>query len=201
MEIRELAVPHSYLVTPHKLRDIRGSFTEIFRRDEFAAATGRPFVQAQVNYSVSRRGTVRGIHSVLLPPGQAKFVTCVRGAVHDMVVDIRRGSPTFGVFDTSVLDAESDNGVFVAEGIGHGFVALTDDACVSYLCSSTYVPGTPFEVNAFDPELDLPWKITQEPLMSEKDRSAPSLREAATIGLLPTYQECLDHYAGMRTAS
>jgi len=199
MEIRELAVRDSFLVTPKVLRDKRGSFAEICKADELEDAIGRPFRLAQMNYSVSQRGTVRGIHGVLIPPGQAKFVTCVRGAVRDFVVDIRLDSPTFGMFASSVLDTESEQAMFVAEGLGHGFVALTDDACVSYLCSTSYVPGTPFEIDPFDRTLDLPWDLTEEPLISDKDRMAPSLSDAAAAGLLSSYQECLDYYAGLRS--
>ncbi|OLB79491.1 MAG: dTDP-4-dehydrorhamnose 3,5-epimerase [Actinobacteria bacterium 13_2_20CM_2_71_6] len=198
MEIRELAVPHALRVIPEKLPDTRGCFYEAMRRDELAAAVGHPFDLAQVNFSVSRRGVLRGIHSVSIPPGQAKFLTCVRGAVLDLVVDIRLGSPTFGVCDTSLLTAENGVGVYVAEGLGHGFVALTDDACVQYLCSTPYIPGTPFDVHALDPELDLPWGLEGPPLMSPRDAAAPTLAEAIAKGLLPTYQECLDLYARLR---
>jgi NDP-hexose 3,5-(Or5-) epimerase len=116
------------------------------------------------------------------------------------VVDIRLGSATFSRHDTTRLDAESGTSVYVAEGLGHGFVALTDDACVSYLCSTPYVPGTPFEVNPFDRDLDLPWGLGGKPLMSAKDSHAPSLAEAASLGLLPTWDRCLELYAALSEA-
>lgn len=200
MDFRELPVPGSVLFEPRQLPDNRGCFFESFKQGTFTEATGRPFRVAQVNYSVSRRGVVRGLHGVAIPPGQAKIVSCVRGALLDVVVDLRVGSPTFGRFDTNVLDAASGRSVFVAEGLGHGFLALTDDTCISYFCSTEYVPGTQVDLNPFDPELALPWRMPDgsKTITSEKDLRAPSLREAADAGLLPTYEECLAYYAGER---
>ncbi|MFI7394424.1 MULTISPECIES: dTDP-4-dehydrorhamnose 3,5-epimerase family protein [Streptomyces] len=199
MDVRELAVPRAWRITPHQLSDSRGSFFELHRHSQVIEATGRPFSVAQVNFSSSRRGTLRGIHGTVTPPGQAKVVTCVRGAVLDVVVDTRLGSPTFGVYDMTRLDAESGAAVYLPEGLGHGFLALTDDACVCYLCSSEFVPGSQVDINALDPELGIPWGLTEKPLMSDKDASALSLAETAAAGLLPTYEECLALEAGLST--
>lgn len=198
MDIRALAVPDAYRVTSPRMDDARGCFYESFRYDVLERAVGHAFVPRQTNFSVSRRGTLRGLHGVLIPPGQAKFVTCVRGAVLDIVVDIRLGAPTFGTYAVNRLGADDGTAVFVAEGLGHGFVALTDDACVSYLCSTVYQPGTPFEINPLDPELDLPWGLTAPALMSAKDAAAPNLSAAADLGLLPTYAECRALYRRRR---
>src|SRR2546423_5064328 len=160
MDVSALAVPDAYRVTPRRITDDRGSFFESFRYDLLEARTGRPFTPRQANFSVSRRGTLRGLHSVRIPPGQAKFVTCVRGAVLDIVVDIRLGSPTFGAYAVNRLDAVGGEAVFVAEGLGHGVLALTDDACASYLGSTLYQPGTPVEIDPLDPALALPWGLT-----------------------------------------
>ena len=197
MEVHALAVPDAYRVVPSRVPDARGCFAESFRYTELREATGHAFTPRQANWSVSRRGTLRGIHGVLIPPGQAKFVTCPRGAVLDIVVDIRLGSPTFGAYSANRLDAESGDAVFVAEGLGHGFVALTDDACVTYLCSTEYVPGTPFEIDPLDPQLALPWGLSEPPLMSTKDAGAPTLEQAADRGLLPTYAECRRLYGAV----
>ncbi|MEV0219878.1 dTDP-4-dehydrorhamnose 3,5-epimerase [Streptomyces sp. NPDC050704] len=199
MDVRELAVPRAWRITPHQLSDRRGSFFELHRHRQVIEATGRPFPVAQVNFSSSRRGTLRGIHGTLTPPGQAKVVTCVRGAVLDVVVDTRLGSPTFGMYDMTRLDAESGAAVYLSEGLGHGFLALTDDACVCYLCSSEFVPGSQVDINALDPQLGIPWGLTEQPLMSDKDASAMTLAEAGAAGLLPTYEECLALEAGLRT--
>ncbi len=94
----------------------------------------------QVNTSVSRRGVVRGIHYADIPPGQAKYVTCQRGAVLDFAIDIRVGSPTFGQWDSELLDAVDRRAIYLAEGLGHAFVALQDDSTVTYLVSSPFDP-------------------------------------------------------------
>ncbi|MEV5374546.1 dTDP-4-dehydrorhamnose 3,5-epimerase family protein [Streptomyces nondiastaticus] len=200
MGIQEMAVPDAYRVTPYLIRDERGSFHESYRYEELARSTGHVFRPLQVNYSVSARNTLRGIHGVAIPPGQAKFVSCVRGALLDVVVDLRLGSPTFGVHDTTILDARDGTAVYVAEGLAHGFVALTDDACISYLCSTEYVPGTQFEINPFDPELSLPWDagLTGKALLSDKDEQAPTASQAAERGILARYDECLALYARLR---
>ncbi|GGX37440.1 dTDP-4-dehydrorhamnose 3,5-epimerase [Streptomyces malachitofuscus] len=193
-----MAVPDAYHITPHQLRDERGSFYESFRHDRLAEELGRPVPVAQVNYSVSRRSTLRGLHGTLLPPGQAKVVCVVRGAVLDIVVDLRVGSPTWGVHEANWLSAESGDTLFVAEGLVHGFLALTDDTCVSYLCSTEFVPGTQVDIDPFDPGLDLPWRLSEAPLMSRKDASAMSVAEARDTGVLARYEDCLAHYEALR---
>ncbi|AXI80321.1 dTDP-4-keto-6-deoxy-D-glucose epimerase [Peterkaempfera bronchialis] len=193
-----MAVPDAFRITPHKLTDLRGNFYESFRSDRLAEELGRPFPVAQVNYSVSRKGTLRGLHGTLLPPGQAKIVCCVRGAVLDIVVDLRLGSPAFGVHEVNWLDADSGDTVFVAEGLVHGFLALADDTCISYLCSTEFVPGTQLDIDPFDAELALPWQLTEEPVMSAKDSGALSVAQARDAGLLADYDACLAHYASLR---
>lgn len=185
VQIHELEIPGVFKVVPNKLVDVRGCFYEGFRVDLLGEAIGRPFTAKQINYSVSRRNTLRGIHGVLIPPGQAKYVTCVRGALLDIVVDLRVGSPTFGQHTRNVLAAEDGTAVYVPEGLGHGFLALEDDSTICYVLSSTYVPGTQFEIDPLDPELALPWGFTEEPYLSEKDAAAPTLRQAVDSGLLP----------------
>jgi NDP-hexose 3,5-(Or5-) epimerase len=194
MKIEELAVRDVYLITPVRLPDERGHFYELFREDELYAATGHRLNVRQANYSVSRRNTLRGVHGVSTPDGQAKYVTCVRGALLDIVVDLRPGSPTYGRHTANRLEVEQATAVFMPEGMGHAFLALTDDACMSYLCSTVYAPGTTFEVNPLDPALGLPWPLTDAPIMSEKDLSAPSLVEAEAAGLLTSYAECCKLY-------
>ncbi|SEB30797.1 dTDP-4-dehydrorhamnose 3,5-epimerase [Streptomyces misionensis] len=200
MDIHPTAVPHAYLLVPAVIEDERGCFFESYRLDILAEAVGRPIAAVQSNYSVSRRGTLRGIHGVAMPPGQAKIVSCVRGEVLDVVVDIRPGSPTYLRHTATRLSAANGVAVFAAEGLGHAFLALTDDACVNYLCSTTFVPGTQLDLDALDPELGLPWQRESELggfdlLRSPKDRAAPTVAEAERAGLLTSYEDCLDHYA------
>ncbi|MER6834366.1 dTDP-4-dehydrorhamnose 3,5-epimerase family protein [Streptomyces cellulosae] len=189
MHIEELTLPGTYVITPTLIPDARGSFYEAMRGDLLEKATGVPFRPRQINYSVSRRHTLRGIHSVRIPPGQAKYVTCVRGALRDIVVDLRIGSPTFGEHRVNVLDADSGRSVYVPEGVGHGFLALTDDACICYVVSSTHVPGTQIDINPLDPDLGLPWDCPEPPLISDKDAKAPTVAEAVRAGLLPRFDK------------
>ena len=195
MKVRELAVPDSYEVSTDVFPDERGLFLNPFRADVLAEAVGRPLTVAQTNHSASRRGVVRGVHFALVPPGQAKYVYCPRGAAFDVVVDIRVGSPTFGRHDVVRIDDRDFRAVYLAEGLGHMVVALEDDTVVSYLCSTGYDPAREKGISPSDPELDLPWPTGVEPALSPRDLAAPTLREAAEQGLLPTYEECRAFYA------
>ncbi|MGY1730931.1 dTDP-4-dehydrorhamnose 3,5-epimerase family protein [Geodermatophilus sp. SYSU D01045] len=201
MEIRELAVPDSYVLdlVPHG--DDRGRFTEWYRADVLAGATGRALPLAQANHSVSARGVLRGVHFALVPPGQAKYVYCPAGRVLDVVVDVRVGSPTFGVSDAVLLEAERPRAVFLAEGLGHAFLSLEDGSSVTYLVSTGYSPGREFGVSPLDPELDLPWPGDVEVRLSDKDRAAPTLAQAREQGVLPTMAECRAWYAQQRAGA
>ena len=195
MEIEPLRVGNAFRVIPEKHGDRRGVFYEAIRGDVLSGAIGYPFRVAQVNYSVSRRNTLRGIHATEVPPGQDKLVSCVRGAALDIVVDLRPGSPTFGEFDLTYQDEDSGLAVYLADGLGHAFLALADNTCMSYLCSAEYVPGTMIEVDGLDPELALPWRLAEPPIRSDKDARAPTLATAVASGRLPSYRECVAHYA------
>jgi dTDP-4-dehydrorhamnose 3,5-epimerase len=197
MKIRPLTIEGAYEVTPVQYRDPRGTFLEWYRFDALAAAVGHPLDLAQANISTSVRGAVRGVHFADVPPGQAKYVTCVSGAVLDVVVDIRVGSPTYGAWEAVPLDDEDRRAVYLAEGLGHAFCALTEGATVAYLCSSTYRPGHEHGINPLDPELDIAWPAG-DPLLSTKDAAAPSLAEARAAGLLPQYDACSKHIEAMR---
>ncbi|GHF10075.1 dTDP-4-keto-6-deoxy-D-glucose epimerase [Streptomyces griseoluteus] len=184
MQAVEVKVPGVHVLTPRQIKDERGVFFESLRTDLLQEVVGHPFEVKQINYSVSRRNTLRGVHSVTSPPGQAKYVSCVRGAFRDFVVDLRVGSPTFGQYDFNLLDAASGRAVYIPEGVGHGFLTLTEDACICYVLSSTYVPGTQIDIDPLDPDLALPWGFTEPPLISEKDRTARSLAATLEAGLL-----------------
>jgi dTDP-4-dehydrorhamnose 3,5-epimerase len=198
MKIRELAVPDSYVLdlTPHG--DARGRFTEWFRADVLADAIGFEFGLAQANHSVSARGALRGVHSSSVPPGQAKYVYCPSGLVLDVVVDIRVGSPTFGVHDAVLLDSEQPRAVYLSEGLGHAFLALADNSSVTYLVSTPYAPEREFGIHPLDPQLALPWPDDVPVELSAKDAAAPTLEEARAGGLLPTMTRCRERYAVLR---
>jgi len=190
MKFRELSIGGAWEVTPQQHGDPRGLFMEWYRFDHLAAAVGHPLRMAQANLSVSAKDVVRGIHFADVPPGQAKYVTCVRGAVLDVVVDLRVGSPTFGRSEFVRLDDVDRRAVYISEGLGHGFCALTDDATLSYVCSETYNPTGEHAVHPLDAELAIDWP-TGTPQLSARDAAAPTLAEARERGLLPDYQECL----------
>jgi dTDP-4-dehydrorhamnose 3,5-epimerase len=198
VDIRELAVPDSYVLdlVPHG--DSRGRFTEWYRADVLAEATGFGLTLAQANHSVSARGVLRGVHFALVPPGQAKYVYCPAGKVLDVVVDVRVGSPTFGVHDAVVLDSEHPRAVYLSEGLGHAFVSLADASSVTYLVSTGYSPGREFGISPTDPALGLPWPADLDFEFSAKDQAAPTLAEAAAQGLLPTMEQCTARYAELR---
>jgi dTDP-4-dehydrorhamnose 3,5-epimerase len=190
VQIRELAVPDAYELTPVQRTDDRGVFLEWYRFDEIQEAVGHPLDLRQANMSVSKRGVVRGIHFADVPRGQAKHVKAVSGAVLDFIVDIRVGSPTFGQWDSVRLDTETHKAVYISEGLGHCFVALTDDAAVTYLVSDVYNPSAEHGIDPLDPEIGLVFpEEAGEPLLSPKDTDAPTLAEAAAAGLLPTWSD------------
>lgn len=188
MQIRELSIPDSYEITPIQRSDDRGVFLEWYRHDLLEDAVGHSLDLRQANTSVSKRGVVRGVHFADIPVGQAKYVTATRGSVLDFVIDIRVGSPTFGQWDSVLLDEVDRRAIYLGEGLGHAFVALTDDATVSYLVSDTYNAGREHGIDPTDPAIGLvfPPEIT-DLLLSSKDTDAPTLAEAKEQGLLPSW--------------
>ena len=198
MQIRELSIPDAYEITPVQHADDRGLFFEFYRFDRLEEAVGHPLDLKQGNTSVSRRGSVRGIHFADIPPSQAKYVMAPRGAVLDFVIDIRVGSPTFGRWDSVLLDDTDRRAIYVAEGLGHCVVALTDDATVSYLVTDVYNPGREHGINPLDAEIALEFPVpAEELLLSPKDTEAPGLSEARDAGLLPTWDAARAFYASL----
>jgi dTDP-4-dehydrorhamnose 3,5-epimerase len=202
--IEETKIPGAFAVTPQQHRDDRGVFLEWFRSDKFVETTGHRFTIAQANCSVSAAGTIRGVHFAQLPPSQAKYVTCPSGAILDVVVDIRVGSPTFGQWDAVLLDDEDRRALYIAEGLGHAFIALQDHTVVNYLCSAPYAPGREHGVHPLDPGIGIDWPTEARdgsPLthsLSPKDDQAPALADLVDSGLLPTYAEAQDFVDSLR---
>jgi dTDP-4-dehydrorhamnose 3,5-epimerase len=202
VQIRELTVPDSFEITPIQRADERGVFLEWYRFDLLEEAIGHPLALRQANISVSSTGVVRGIHFADVPLGQAKYVTVTHGAVLDFVVDIRVGSPTFGQWDSVRLDDVDRKAIYVAEGLGHGFVALTEGATVSYLVSDTYNAPKEHGINPLDPEIGLVFPDEAgTPLLSPKDTDAPTLAEARDLGLLPTWDDLRKFYASLNEST
>jgi dTDP-4-dehydrorhamnose 3,5-epimerase len=198
MKIEPLDLPDVWLCTPLVHPDDRGAFLEWFRGDKLQDAVGRRFDVVQANHSVSHRGVVRGVHFADVPPGQAKFVYCPSGAILDVVVDLRSGSPTFGQHCSVVLDDVSRLGVYIGEGLGHAFCALTDEVSVNYLVTTAYGVATERTISPVDADLSLPWPEDVPLVLSDKDRDAPSLAMAQEQGWLPSYQQCQETYAAHR---
>jgi len=198
MKASELPISGAWVFVPPVFRDARGAFAAPFQGAAFREALGFDLDVVQTNHSVSSRGVIRGVHFADVPPGQAKYVYCPRGVLLDVVVDVRIGSPTFGEHVSVELDAESCRAVYLAEGLGHAFVALTDDTVMSYLCSTPYNPAGERGVSPLDPALELPWPVDVEPQLSEKDAAAPTLAEAQMAALLPTWEACSKRYEKLR---
>jgi dTDP-4-dehydrorhamnose 3,5-epimerase len=204
VEARELGVPGAWLFSPPVFDDARGAFAAPYRAEVFTAAVGHPLHVAQVNASVSRRGVLRGVHFADVPPGQAKYLQCSAGALVDVVVDVREGSPTFGAWDAVRLDGESHAAVYLAEGLGHAFLALADGTVATYLCSREYEPAAEHGVSPLDPALGLPWErwcAREELVLSDKDAAAPLLADARTAGTLPTWEAYLARREALLTAA
>lgn len=194
MKVRELAVAGAFEFTPNTYPDDRGMFVSPYWEPAFVEAVGHPMRVAQTNHSMSKRGVIRGVHYADVPPGQAKYVYCARGALLDVIVDLRVGSPTFGRWDSVLCDATDFRAVYVPEGVGHGLAALADDTVIAYLCSTAFNPSVERTISPIDPDLGLPWPREIEPILSDRDAAAPSLADAAAAGLLPDYADCLAWY-------
>jgi len=178
MEISPLGIEGAWLASSKVHSDDRGSFREWFKHSEIMAATGIDFSVAQANLSQSKRGVVRGIHYSLAPEGQAKWVTCVTGAIKDVIVDIRPHSETFGKYVAVDLIGGSGEVVLISAGLGHGFVSLENGSYVAYLVSSPFSPNHEFEINPLDPDIGIEWGVSpEELLLSPKDSAAPTLEE------------------------
>ena len=184
MEFEPLAIRGAWIARSPDHNDERGTFREWFRADEFRSKTGIDFHVVQANLSISKKGTLRGIHYSLAKSGQAKWVTCTAGAIWDVVVDLRPTSPTFKESIAVKLSAERGGGVIVSSGLGHAFLALEDETVVSYLLTSEYSPDQESSINPFDAELSINWPDDKY-LLSRQDAAAPSLIDRLVQGLLP----------------
>ena len=200
MKVRELKVPGAWEITPTLRGDSRGLFFEWFTDRGFTGFAGHPLDVRQANCSVSSAGVLRGLHFAQVPPSQAKYVTCVSGSVFDVVVDIRLGSPTFGQWDSVLLDVADRRTIYLSEGLAHGFLALQDNSTVMYLCSAEYNPQREHTICPMDPTLAIDWPLVDgaEPSLSDRDAAAPSLDEVRESGVLPTWEETQRFVAGMR---
>ena len=198
MQARELDIAGAWEITSQLHSDSRGLFFEWLTDRGFTGFAGHRLDVRQANCSVSAAGVLRGLHFAQLPPSQAKYVTCLSGSVFDVVVDIRLGSPTFGQWDSVVLDDRDHRSVYISEGLAHGFLALQDNSTVMYLCSAEYDPQREHTIAPTDPALAIDWPSGHGLVLSDRDAAAPSLDEVRAAGLLPSWEEAKDFVAELR---
>ncbi len=148
MPFQEIKIKGAWIHTPIRHIDNRGHFEEQFKLSQIESELGRTFNVKQVNQSVSNKGVIRGIHYTDSPEGQAKYVSCPKGAIWDVVVDLRKDSPTYGQWDAVELSAENGLSVFISEGLGHGFLSLEDGSVANYLCTAEFASQHDAGVNA-----------------------------------------------------
>ena len=177
MEVVETEIAGVKVITPRVFRDARGYFAETYNAARYKAA-GIPADFVQDNESLSQKGVLRGLHWQAAPHTQAKLVRVVRGAVWDVVVDIREGSPTFGKFVGVTLTAENAKQFYVPRGFAHGFLVLEDNTLFSYKCDDLYDPPSERGMRYDDPAIGIPWPdVGIKPILSEKDTRHPGLAE------------------------
>lgn len=181
VRIEETTLPSVFLIKPKRLDDSRGYFAETFRADHFAAIVGL-YLFVQENQSLSREaGTVRGLHFQLAPRVQGKLVSCVAGALWDVAVDLRRGSPTYGSFVAAELSEENGHQLWIPPGFAHGFCTLKPETVVSYKVTDYYSPTHDRGLYWNDPALGINWPVSQsEAIVSDKDRKQPKLCDLHT---------------------
>lgn len=186
MNLVELDIVGLYVAQSRVFGDERGFFREWFKSSDFDAV-GLSFSTEQSNLSMSTRNVVRGLHYSLAPRGQVKVVTCVYGSLDDVIVDVRVGSPTFGAVVTVPLAADQGTTVVLPAGVAHGFCVTSDTAALSYLLSSPYDAPHELEIHPLDPEINVPWALSAEVILSDKDAAAPSLAQRLAAGELPKF--------------
>ena len=186
MKLEPRAIPGLYVLESPVWGDERGFFREWFKAPDVEAA-GVDFEVRQANLSVSARDVVRGLHYSLAPEGQAKVVTCAAGSLDDVIVDVRVGSPTFGLVEVVSLEAGDGRSVYLPVGVAHGFCVTSEQAVLTYLLSSPFNAPLELEVNPLDPAVAVPWRLRADPVLSAKDAAAPTLAERLAAGQLPEY--------------
>lgn len=180
MKFTQLDIPGLWLIEPVRYGDSRGYFSEVFKLEEFREATGTDILFIQDNESVSSRGVLRGLHMQSDEFAQAKLVRVSQGAVFDVAVDLRPGSPTRGRWVGVELSQENGRQLFIPRGFAHGFLVLSDTAQFQYKVDNAYCPAAEASVRYDDPDLAIAWPMAPgtEPLLSPKDLAALPLADA-----------------------
>lgn len=178
MIIEPLGIPGACLVKPDVKQDPRGNFVRIWCREDFAAlGLENEMANCCVSYN-ARAGTIRGLHYQREPFAEAKLVRCLTGSIYDVVVDLRKSSPTFGCWCAVELTAAGSMSIYVPKGCAHGFQTLQDDTQLLYHISTSYHPDHQAGIRWDDPKLAIEWPLP-EPILSQRDRALPNLKEAA----------------------
>ena len=184
MKIEELEIEGCWLLTSSLFNDERGSFREWFTSEKIFDETSFRFETAQSNISTSKKGALRGLHYSLSPVGQSKIITCARGSIVDVVVDIRPTSKTDKKWISVDLSGSEAKSIMIASGLAHGFISLEDESVVTYQQTSRYSPSEEFGINPFDPEVGVIWPYLS-PILSHKDATSITVAEAEKLGILP----------------
>jgi dTDP-4-dehydrorhamnose 3,5-epimerase len=178
MQITETFIQDLKVVEPKVFGDHRGWFMETYNAEAFQkAGMDIRFVQDNQSFSATK-GTLRGLHYQLNPKAQTKLVRCTKGAIYDVAVDIRKGSPTFGKWFGIELSAENKKQLLIPQGFAHGFMTITDDVEVQYKVDNLYAPDCDRGIIWNDPAIGIEWPLDITPVLSEKDEKAPLLKEA-----------------------
>ena len=182
MDVIETEIPDVKRIVLKRFGDARGWFSETFRADTLArAGITTAFVQDNQSFSAPQ-GTIRGLHFQIAPRAQAKLIRVLQGAILDVAVDIRSGSPTFGKFVAVTLDADKGEQLFIPHGFAHGFCTLTPDVMVAYKVDAYYSPEHDRALAWNDPEVGIPWPVPAEAaILSDKDRRAPKLADLGRV--------------------
>lgn len=187
MSFTPLSIEGVWLHSPEIWPDLRGSFHENFKLSEIESQLSRSFDVRQVNQSTSKKGVIRGIHVTTGVKGQAKYVSCPKGAIWDFVVDLRRGSKTYGTWTCAILSSENRKSILISEGIGHGFLALEEDSVAHYLCNSEFQPNEDKAINPLDKDLGIDFESQVKEfdisklILSEKDAQGLDFKSFGSI--------------------
>ncbi|MBN2683851.1 MAG: dTDP-4-dehydrorhamnose 3,5-epimerase [Pontiellaceae bacterium] len=176
MNVENLAIPEVKLIIPRRFNDARGFFAQTYQHKQYVEG-GIPSTFVQDNWSRSSKGVLRGLH-YQYEHAQAKLVSVIRGAVFDVVVDMRKASPTFGKWAGVVLSEENGHQLFVPKGFAHGFLVLSEIVDFMYKCDDYYAPGDEYGVRWDDPTLGIKWPEIVSPLVSDKDATLPLFADA-----------------------
>lgn len=176
MQIEKTELVGAYIITPDCFGDNRGWFMETYSKEKLKEITNIEFVQDNQSYS-SQKNIIRGLHCQTNPMSQTKLIRCTRGEIYDVIVDIRKGSPTYKKWIKVLLTAENKKQLLIPQGFLHGFVTLTDDVEVQYKVDNYYSKTNDRSVKFDDPDLGVEWGV-DEPILSDKDKNAPLYKDS-----------------------